>query len=119
MNSRESQEFFSSLDVEYLDVQQHWCPSSEQYGGGDCLITLISAGWVLAERIYIEYKRFNGNRRTTIYHCRLTRGEDTMEMPVIENPYVARLVWQRQLIQINNEQEHEAFAIAEMLRVAA
>jgi len=86
----------ANYHVEYLDVAQHWDASSQPYGGGDALITLLSQGWEMNGTIYMEYKWFGGNRRIRVYHCDLYRDDDHMTLPVIHNPYVNRLLRQPQ-----------------------
>lgn len=87
----------SNYHVEYMDVFQHWSQDSERFGGGDALITAMMMGWELEPTIYMEYKHFGGNRRVRVYHCRLTNRSEEMEMPVVHNPYVNRLIRQMQL----------------------
>lgn len=87
----------SNYHVEYMDVVQHWAPDTERFGGGDALITAMMFGWELNPTIYMEYKHFGGNRRVRVYHCNLTRRDETMVIPVVHNPYVNRLIRQMQL----------------------
>ena len=35
----------SNYHVQYLDVTKHWDPDSENYAGGDALVTALSRGW--------------------------------------------------------------------------
>ncbi|MBK8134755.1 MAG: hypothetical protein KA401_00295 [Anaerolineae bacterium] len=88
----------SNYHAEYMDVYQHWSPDTEKFGGGDSLITAIMMGWELKQTIYMEYKHFGGNRRVRVYHCRLTNDNQEIEMPVVHNPYVNRLIRQMQLV---------------------
>lgn len=84
----------ANYHVEYLDVAQHWDAASQAYGGGDALVTFLSAGWQMDNHVVMEYKWFGGNRRVRVYHCTLARGADQMVLPVIHNPYVNRLLRQ-------------------------
>lgn len=87
----------SNYHAEYMDVWQHWAPDTERFGGGDGLITAMMMGWELDKTIYMEYKHFGGNRRVRVYHCHLSYQGQTLEMPVVHNPYVNRLIRTMQL----------------------
>lgn len=87
----------SNFHVEYLDVIQHWSPESEHFAGGDALVTAVTSGWKISPTIYLAYKVFGGNRRVRVYHCHLTRGDDSMYMPVLHNPYVNRILRQPEM----------------------
>ena len=78
--------------VDYLDVEQHWSPKSEKYAGGDGLVTALDRGWEISGDVRREEKQYAGLRTVTIYHVPLVRGDETMTMPVLHNPYVNRLL---------------------------
>ncbi len=76
----------------YQDRIRHWHPGSELYTGGDALITAVDEGWDISTLVGSEEHRHQGARTTTVYYFELTRGRDTLLMPVISNPFVDRLV---------------------------
>jgi hypothetical protein len=81
----------ANLHVSYIDVAQHWSPTSESYAGGDQLVTRIYEGWEMQPVAYLEHKWYAGQRGIKVYHVTLVRDNEGIEMPVIDNPYVLRL----------------------------
>lgn len=77
---------------EYLDVTRHWSVISENYAGGDALVTRLTHGWQIKEPVFVEQYWHAGVRLVTIYHCELERDGETEVMPVLSNPYVDRLL---------------------------
>lgn len=84
----------SSTDfhVDYPDIVRHWSPLSEKYAGADCLITAVRNGWRVIGEVYVENFWHAGTRLTSIFHVKLVRGDETILMPVISNPYARRLI---------------------------
>ncbi len=82
-----------NFHVQYLDVNRHWSPRSEQFAGGDNLITAIMRGWEVSETVYKEDLWHAGVRQAALYHFHLTRDEREITMPVVENPYVTRMLY--------------------------
>lgn len=83
----------SDFHVEYPLIIRHWSPLSEKFAGGDCLITAISRGWQVVGDIYREEFWHAGTRLTTVFHFTLQRGDETMNMPIISNPHVRRIIY--------------------------
>lgn len=81
-----------SFGAEYLDVTQHWSKHSEEYAGGDALVTMLSNGWELQPEVRIEDQFFAGMRSVSVYHLTLERNGDVINMPVLRNPYVNRII---------------------------
>lgn len=93
-----------STHEKYTATYQHWCPQSENYAGGDHLISAFRAGWALHEQIaYAEQDWKSGNRPVTVYHFSLIRGEEQMIMPVISNPYVERYLVENLITVVYND----------------
>lgn len=87
----------SNYHVQYMDVtSQHWNPTSETFAGGDNLLTALSKGWQVEKCTELRHW-FAGLRCVSIFRFDLVRDGDTMTMPVINNPYVARLIRQMEL----------------------
>ncbi len=82
----------SDFHVDYMDVTQHWHPHSQQYAGGDHLLTALYRGWQMDEVIFREEHWFAGMRHVVVYYFELTRDDDAMTMPVISTPFVTRLI---------------------------
>jgi len=79
--------------AQYLDVTHHWSPRSEKYAGGDCLLTAIQRGWEISETVE-ERKFWHGDARCVcVYEFTLRRDGEEVVMPVLENPYVTRLLF--------------------------
>lgn len=82
----------TNFHVQYMDVtSQHWHPKSEHYAGGDNLITAIEHGWSIDKCKLVQHW-YAGMRSVKIYEFSLQRGDDSMLMPVINNPYVERYI---------------------------
>lgn len=82
----------SNFHMQYLDVtSQHWHPGSERFAGGDHLLTAIEKGWEISECALVTHW-YAGMRAVKIYHFVLKRGDQQMTMPVIDNPYIQRLI---------------------------
>jgi hypothetical protein len=82
-----------NFHVQYPDVNRHWSPNSEDYAGGDCLLTAINRGWEIGNEVVKEEHWHAGVRMVAVYRFRLRRGDQEIVMPVIENPYVTRLLY--------------------------
>ena len=75
----------------FTEQDLHWCPESEAYAGGSHLITALRCGWRLAKpEVKAKPIWKNGTRLLMVYCFALTRGHQTMCMPVLGNPYVER-----------------------------
>lgn len=87
----------SNFHVQYMDVtSQYWHPKSELFAGGDNLITAVERGWIVEQCVLIHHW-YAGMRSVKIYEFTLQRGEDSMIMPVISNPYVARFIKEEEI----------------------
>ncbi len=82
----------SNSHFQYMDVVRHWSPISEKYAGGDALVTLFTEGWQLHETVFYEEYWHAGSRPVTIYHLEMVRDDEKMNVPVISNPYVDRMM---------------------------
>ena len=86
-------ESLANYHFQYMDVStQHWSYSSEKHAGGDNLMTALSRGWKLDDTVKVETVWYAGMRSSTIYHFTLTRDGQQIDMPVLSNPYVNRMV---------------------------
>ena len=76
----------------YRRIVRHWHAQSEHYAGGDCLLSALNDGWQMDVRVIAEAHWRAGTRCVMVYHFELMRGDETMTMPVITNPFVERLI---------------------------
>lgn len=82
----------SNLHYSYMDKIRHWHSDSERYTGGDALYTAVENGWSLGEVVgFEEYSRMGVNA-VAVYYFELTRGDERQMMPVLNNPFVRRLI---------------------------
>jgi hypothetical protein len=73
-----------------IGIRRHWHDGSEKYTVGDSLVTVLQDGFEIS-KVVIQARPLYGWRTATIYHFQLNRGEITVVMSVIGNPFVARL----------------------------
>ena len=79
------------LRVQYQDLtSQHWSYSSEQYAGGDNLLTAIARGWEIDQKVTLRRHWFAGMRCIEIFHFIIRRDDVVADMAVVGNPYVYR-----------------------------
>lgn len=95
----------TNYHVQYIDIStQYWHPESEEYAGGDHLTTALYHGWEIVK--CVETKRwYAGMRFVRIFQFELSKGENTMVMPVIHNPYVERFTREEGIEIIKEESE--------------
>lgn len=96
----------TNYHVQYLDVEtQHWHPTSESYAGGDHLITALEKGWDIGQCVRVKHW-YATLRYVTLYEFHLSRNGAEMVMPVVENPYVVRLI-EEEGIELTDGDEQE------------
>ncbi len=92
----------SELYVHFPKPARHWCPRSEAFAGGDCLVAALYAGWSVYETVccamFTDASRFGVSRQIVVYYFKLSRGDETMTMPVISNPFIRRLITDSPLV---------------------
>ncbi|GAB4522906.1 MAG: hypothetical protein OHK0046_36130 [Anaerolineae bacterium] len=84
----------TNFHVEYMDVTQHWNEKSEQFAGADGLLTMLYNGWEMKKKVKRQEHWFAGMRAVCVYHIELERNGETVTMPVIQNPYIGRMLLQ-------------------------
>lgn len=76
----------------YMDLDRYWHGGSQEYAGGDQLLTVLRQGWQMDRVVYrIDYPLSDG-RQISVYHCILRREDQKLTMPVIANPIVLRVL---------------------------
>lgn len=82
----------SNFHVQYMDVtSQYWHPKSEQFAGGDNLVSALERGWEINKCVLVQHW-YAGMRSVKIYEFTLQQDERIILMPVISNPYVERFI---------------------------
>lgn len=78
--------------IEDVDVYRHWHAPSEHFAGGDSLATLLLIGWTMKNAVFMDTYWLAGTRQVHVYHFELTRGDSSISIPVLCNPFVDRLI---------------------------
>jgi hypothetical protein len=99
----------SNWHYAYMDFVRHWHPQSEPYTGGDALFTLLEEGWDIEPEVRYDESWLAGVRSVLVYYFTLRRGDETLVMPVIRNPYVNRIVREMpaRLVAMENQNRSE------------
>ena len=95
-----------SQDAEF---RRHWSDRSERYAGCDALLTALHNQWEAEGTCYEERYYHAGTRLVTIYHFILHKGDETLQMPVIANPVLRRILreWPFTVVPLEmRQQEH-------------
>ena len=82
-----------NFHVQYPDVNRHWSQRSESFAGADSLVTAMMRGWDISHEVHKEEYWLDGARCVNLYHFRLRKNDREIVMPVLENPYVTRLLF--------------------------
>lgn len=99
-----------NFHVQYLDVtSQYWSPQSAKFAGGDHLLTALTNGWEI-----VSYEKrqhwYAGARCVNIYHFTLRRGNEQIQMPVINNPYIERFLGQTDIVTNDTSAKPDSLA---------
>ncbi len=76
---------------------RHWSPQSQTYAPVDVLQQYLREGWQLDSLAAVETFYYAGYRRADIYYFTLKRADDYVEMPVLANPVVFRIIQEHKL----------------------
>jgi hypothetical protein len=92
------------------DILRHWSPDSETYAPADVLLQYLKRGWNLEKLVAVETVYHAGFRRSDIYYFTVERDGRAVEMPILANPAVFRVIEQYQLttLRINVDREGHA-----------
>lgn len=94
----------TNYHVQYSEVTtQHWDPSSETFAGGDQLMTAIANKWDI-ERCELIRHWYAGMRSVRLYKFTLSKGDNTITMPVLDNPYIERFIFDEDIDLIEGEE---------------
>lgn len=82
----------SNFHMQYSDLtSQHWHAESARYAGGDHLMTALEKDWDI-QRCEMVRHWYAGMRSVRIYEFELVKDQQTVVMPVLDNPYVERFI---------------------------
>ena len=79
------------------ETYRHWAPQSQAYAPADILLQYLATGWEIDNPAAVETYYCAGVRRADVYLFSLRRAGDHVEMPVLANPAVSRLIEKYQL----------------------
>ena len=79
-------------------AERHWDSSSQRYAGVDQLITSLLNGWDVDDVVLVEKP---ADSTAQVYHFVLRRAETCIEMPVVANPHVERIIAHMRLIVLD------------------
>ncbi len=88
---------FVGVELRSAGKRRHWSPSSQTYAPVDVLLEYLVADWNLNPVVGLEKFWYGGGRHVAVYYVELTKGNQTVVMPVHANPVVRRLIVERQL----------------------
>jgi hypothetical protein len=86
--------------IEDVDIYRHWHAQSEHFAGGDCLATLLLTGWTIKNAVFMDTYWLAGTRQVHVFHFEVSRGDASVSIPVLGNPYVDRLIQQYDLMVV-------------------
>lgn len=82
----------------YPDLTRYWSEVSEKFAGADSLLTRLQGGWSMDMDVFVEEFWHAGTRPVLVYHFSLSYGDESCNMPVINTPYIRRMI---QLMRVN------------------
>ncbi len=78
----------------------YWSPRSQTYAPANVLMHYLQRGWRLDPLAAVESFWHAGVRRVDVYYFTLLNSDERIEMPVLANPAVFRLIEEHQLTVI-------------------
>lgn len=87
------------------DSKRHWCPHCEPFMGGETLLIALEERWYPKGVIFRQTFWLMHGRQMNVYHVTLQRDNRLIQLKVIENPFVIRLLKQsgQQIVQLNEQ----------------
>ena len=74
------------------DNQHHWEQSSQTYATAATLLHYVRKNWSVEPMVVVQSFDQRGGRYVNVYYFTLTRHAKRIEMPVLANPAVERLI---------------------------
>jgi len=82
----------SEADLRLDDKYRNWSPQSQTYASADILLQYVATGWEIENPAACETFFVAGARRAEVYRFNLRRAGERLELPVLANPMVFRLI---------------------------
>jgi hypothetical protein len=79
-------------------TERHWDGESQRYAGVDQLITSLLNGWDVDDVVLVEKP---ADSSAQVYHFCLRRADTLIEMPVLANPHVERIITHMKLVVLD------------------
>lgn len=91
---------------------RHWSPESEQYARGDALYSFLMIGWQPTSNV-VFYREIwlSGARQICILLIQLKKNEQIIEMPVLKNPFIHKMLCEMDIQQLPVEEKQRALSI--------
>ena len=81
------------LDFHAISKTRHWSPASQAFAGADHLLWALDDGWQIdPEVICVRYPHRTVTRSVSVFRFTLHLNHSTLIMPVIDTPYLVRLI---------------------------
>jgi hypothetical protein len=102
-----SRDVQTKVDVRDDEISRHWSPDSETYAPADILLQYLKNGWLLEKLVAVETIYYAGYRRSEIFYFTLERDGRSVEMPILSNPAVFKVIEENELttLRINVDRE--------------
>ena len=91
------EQVMSAVYVGDEDNRHHWSQESQTYATAATLLHYLRRQWELDSLAAVESFYHYGGRHVDVYYFTLTRSGRQVEMPVLANPPIFRLITQRNL----------------------
>ena len=94
----------------YLDKNVHWHPKSQPYASGHQLNSKLNNGWIIDNIVFRTEHHVQVTHRTiTFYVIVLIKDGEKLNMPVLANPFVDRIVKKAGVKVFNVERHNKHF----------
>ena len=80
------------LDIQTISRTGHWSPNSQDFASAHNLLWALDHGWQLDPEVICVQYPCHTTRVVSVYRFTLRRNHRTFVMPVINTPYLARLI---------------------------
>ena len=81
------------LDFRAISKSSHWSPTSQAFAGADNLLWALDEGWQLDPEVAcVRYPHHTVTRSVSVYRFTMHQDHRTLIMPVIDTPYLRRVI---------------------------
>ena len=78
-------------------LRRYWAPETECFAPASALLYFLDNGWEVLN-VEVDPVFYSSGRYSTLYHFLLARGEECLDMPVMSNPAVCRLIERKEWV---------------------